>query len=285
MDEVEIRPIPGFPDYTISTDGRVFCSIKYGPGGVNKPRMAIPREVVGCHKKSCGGVRVVLRNPDGTKTGRLVDRLVLEAFVGHQPEGWDAFHRDDDKLNNRLANLEWRQKHNLPDIPIRPIPGFPGYGASEDGRIWSYRRCGITGPVENAVELVGSINRWGYRTVVLIRDGRKFPKRVNRLILETFVGPCPEGMESAHWDSDRLNNKLSNLRWATHKDNAADKIRNGTHAIGSRHNHAKLHEDDVTEMRQRHAKGESIRSLADAYGQTYFHMHAIIRRRCWKHIP
>lgn len=57
---------------------------------------------------------------------------------------------------------------------------------------------------------------------------------VHRLVLEAFVGPCPEGMEGCHGDGDPTNNSLGNLRWDTATSNQLDKVRHGTH-----HNAAK----------------------------------------------
>ena len=36
-----------------------------------------------------------------------VHRLVLEAFVGQRPSGFECRHKDGDKTNNRLSNVEW----------------------------------------------------------------------------------------------------------------------------------------------------------------------------------
>jgi hypothetical protein len=50
---------------------------------------------------------------------------------------------------------------------------------------------------------------------------------VHRVVLETFVGPCPDGMECCHNDDVKTNNRLDNLRWDTHDANVADKVKNG----------------------------------------------------------
>lgn len=47
------------------------------------------------------------------------------------------------------------------------------------------------------------------------------------LVLEAFVGLCPDGMECCHYDDNQTNNKLSNLRWDTHANNVRDGYRNG----------------------------------------------------------
>jgi hypothetical protein len=60
-------------------------------------------------------------------------------------------------------------------------------------------------------------------------------RRVHHLVLEAFIGPRPEGMETRHIDRNPRNNVLSNLRWGTKLENAADKHRHGTMLRGERH--------------------------------------------------
>lgn len=80
----------------------------------------------------------------------------------------------------------------------------------------------------------GTNPRHGYRFVNLCRDRTQQSVRVARLVLETFVGPCPLGMEALHWDDDKSNNHLSNLRWGTRSQNMEDRVRNGRHHYASR---------------------------------------------------
>lgn len=47
---------------------------------------------------------------DDVKVTYKVHRLVLDAFVGLQPEGMEACHFDDVKSNNVLGNLRWGTK-------------------------------------------------------------------------------------------------------------------------------------------------------------------------------
>jgi hypothetical protein len=54
------------------------------------------------------------------------------------------------------------------------------------------------------------------------------------MVLEAFVGPCPEDKHGGlHWDDDKDNNTLSNLRWGTMSENMQDQLRNGVHGPAS----------------------------------------------------
>lgn len=172
-------------------------------------------------------------------------------------------------------------------IEFRPIPGHPQYLASSDGKIWTFWRSRGPGLYlgETPKELTGGKNEKGYRHVILC-DGKKNRKmyRVSRLILEVFSGPCPEGMECSHKDGNKLNNAVSNLEWATHKDNNDAKREHGTHQAGSKHGRATLTEDQVRAMRLRHSKGEKTINLAKEFNQTYRNAWHIITGKTWRHV-
>ena len=69
-------------------------------------------------------------------------------------------------------------------------------------------------------------NSSGHMHVNLFRDGRNHLVAVHRIVLEAFVGPCPEGMEGCHYpDADKRNNALANLRWDAQAENAKDRYR------------------------------------------------------------
>lgn len=72
---------------------------------------------------------------------------------------------------------------------------------------------------------------------------------VHRLVLSAFSGPGAPGLEAAHGDGCRTNNVASNLRWATRKENLADRVIHGTDQSGERHPMAKITEAEVTEIR------------------------------------
>lgn len=120
--------------------------------------------------------------------------------------------------------------HTMTSVIYRDIPEFPGYRAGDDGSVWTCRRKG--GNDRGSDRFTDTWRRMkphphnGYLRVSLIRDGRVCSRTVHNLVLMAFVGPCPQGMEGCHYpDPDRANNRLSNLRWDTHSENARDKYR------------------------------------------------------------
>jgi hypothetical protein len=77
--------------------------------------------------------------------------------------------------------------------------------------------------------------------ITLYKNNRRFDKLIHRLILETFIGPCPEGMECCHKNDVPTDNRLENLRWDTRSNNVKDAFRNGGRCEkGEYNNRAKL---------------------------------------------
>jgi hypothetical protein len=108
-------------------------------------------------------------------------------------------------------------------------PYGDGYEVSDRGRVRSYRstRRGVSLEASPRV-LDGHTQQTGYRIVLIWVDGKKRIRLIHRMVLEAFVGPCPEGMECRHLDGDRANNTLTNLCWGTHTENIRDRGRHGT---------------------------------------------------------
>lgn len=112
-----------------------------------------------------------------------------------------------------------------------PVVGYEGlYEVSDQGRVCSVARTvqqgGRTYRVKERILKAGP-NTVGYPQVSLSKDG--YVERgmlVHWLVLQAFIGPAPEGQEGLHWDDVPHNNHLSNLRYGTKLENAADKTRN-----------------------------------------------------------
>lgn len=167
----------------------------------------------------------------------------------------------------------------------RPIPDCDGwYDASNLGRIRSWVPMGPSTAQRRQEPkiLQPSIAGGKRRSMVCIC---KMPRLVHRLVLLTFVGPCPDGMEGCHNDGNPNNNNINNLRWDTRKSNRADSILHGTHPRGSMSSQAKLTEDQVIAMRAIYAQGNtSLSQIARNHGVSVSLVSQIINRKIWLHV-
>lgn len=127
-------------------------------------------------------------------------------------------------------------------IEWRPIPGWPGYKASSNGQIASYRR--------KLPRVMRQVSQRGYPVVMLCADGRRLGRQVGIWVLEAFVGPCPDGLECSHRDGNPWNNAVENLVWETHAKNMARRLGHGTAPRGSANANAKLTGRDVALIRR-----------------------------------
>lgn len=102
----------------------------------------------------------------------------------------------------------------------REVPEYEGvYEVSNLGRV---RR------VETQRVLKGKTLRNGYREVTLSREGNPRFFLIHRLVMLAFKGAPPEKHEVCHNDGNKENNRLDNLRYDTHSNNAKDRIKHGT---------------------------------------------------------
>lgn len=155
-------------------------------------------------------------------------------------------------------------------MEIRRIPGYSPYEISDEGQV--YRRLG-NGSLR-PVKATPKDN--GYCRVHLNGD----TLTVHSLVMRTFVGPRPDGMEVCHNDGIRTNNKLTNLRYDTRGNNHRDKLRHGTH------NTAVLNESDVRIIRALHDRktGMTSTKIAKFLGLGVWAVADVVTRRTWAHV-
>jgi hypothetical protein len=169
----------------------------------------------------------------------------------------------------------------------RLIRDFPDYSISDNGRVRRVVKA-VSGPKPKSEFVKQHPTEKGYWQVVLYRDGKRFTCRVHRLVAVVFELPRgPEQDLVAHNDGNPQNNHVSNLRWATPKENSADKIVHGTHQIGERNGRSKrtgLTDAAVIEIRELVKAGLQYQDIAERFAISRFNVCLIATRRTWKHV-
>ena len=107
----------------------------------------------------------------------------------------------------------------------KAIKGFPNYEIDEVGNIYSLERV-VTGGKNKCLRrlkeklLKPSIDRYGYKKIVLTKNSKSYYFTVHRLVAINFIGdPEAERNTVNHKDGNKLNNHVSNLELMSHKEN------------------------------------------------------------------
>lgn len=156
-----------------------------------------------------------------------------------------------------------------------PVFGFPDYEISTLGRIVKV----------DGHEMRPYVNVKGYHAVGLRCGGVRSGHYVHRLVLQSFTQSDGAGLEAAHANGIKSDNRLENLRWATRLENERDKISHGTRPKGERHGRSKLTAEGVAEIRARYtgARGDLV-DLAREFGVTDTAIHDVVTRKNWRHV-
>ena len=167
---------------------------------------------------------------------------------------------------------------------IVPYPPNPNYGVTRNGRVYRIvkSRFGRHVPFE-----VAQIRRPdGYRTVGLTdEDGRDSKVRVNRMVAVTFLSAPPSaGLDAAHKNGVRHDNRDTNLYWGTRTQNMADCVAHGTRLMGERVSAHKLTTAEVVDIRRAAARGVRQVDLCATYNMSPAAICQIIKRDRWRHV-
>jgi hypothetical protein len=155
------------------------------------------------------------------------------------------------------------------------IPIAPDYEASDAGRVRK---------IETGQIMKQRVRKDGYLQVGLRVKGRQIFKKSHIYVAFAFLPTDPSRKYVAHSNGVRSDNRLANLRWATMKENHADRDLHGTTARGSRQGLSLLSEDEVLQIRKLLAGGALHRDLSVRFGVCRSHISNIKTRRSWRHL-
>ena len=156
------------------------------------------------------------------------------------------------------------------------VRGFPNYYLTSWGTIYSN--------ISNKF-LTPCINSGGYYLVVLVKNKKHYSRFIHTLVLEAYRGKRPKGMCCRHLNGNKLDNKISNLRWGTYKENSGDEIRLGKSKRGDKNGMAKLKEQDVRYIIYLwRTKLFKYKEIAAIYNISIGCLKSILSKHNWKHI-
>ncbi len=175
----------------------------------------------------------------------------------------------------------------------KPIPGFPGYEVSDQGRVRSFLRRYCLGRGKGFGTMLAETpqrilqpheSAKGYLGVALRKHDKTKYFFVHYLLLTTFIGPRPPDMWACHYDGNPRNNVKTNLRWDTPANNGMDTRRHGS-MKGVKNHSAKLTDTQVVQIRELAAQACSQKDIGVKFGISQPNVSEIVGRKIWAHVP
>lgn len=130
----------------------------------------------------------------------------------------------------------------------------------------------------------------GYVRFCFCIDNSRVFYAAHRAVWEAFNGPIPEGMQINHLNGIKTDNRLSNLETCSQSQNLQHAYRVLKVAApnnpnpGSRNGRAKLHENDIPNIRQMIAGGQSNKEIAAKYEVSPAMIWWIRKGKNWAHV-
>lgn len=129
----------------------------------------------------------------------------------------------------------------------KPVVGYEDfYEVSNLGRVKSLHR--------GKERILKPSSERGYFRVDLSKNGKKEHCQVHQLVMESFVGRCPDGCEVDHIDWNPENNMLDNLRYIPKKENSGRHSEEWRNAVIKRSQNQEWRKNQTEAVRKANSK-------------------------------
>lgn len=133
--------------------------------------------------------------------------------------------------------------------------------------------------------LEGSHDSRGYKIVSIYANGKMYSIKVHRLVAQAFI-PNPDNKPTVnHRDGNKDNNKVSNLEWATHKENIDHAIETGLRNLRGTNASSNIYSEEVVhKVCELFEKGMTCKNISKILNVNINLPRRILYANKWKHI-
>jgi hypothetical protein len=145
-------------------------------------------------------------------------------------------------------------------------------------------RCWVTGKYGRVLKASGTGS--GYRVFgLMLKSGKKKMILEHRLFAICFIQNPEDKSEVNHKDGDKSDNLLSNLEWATPKENIRHAFQTGLSKpkLGEQNGRAKLKDSEIPMIFDMRKTGMTQRAISLHFGVSENQISHIILGKCRSH--
>lgn len=143
-------------------------------------------------------------------------------------------------------------------VESKMIKGFPNYVINSDGTVMN---------INTGRYLKPEITSNGYARITLSAFGITKRYLLHRLVAELFVeGRTTEKNVVNHKDTNKLNNKSTNLEWVTHQENVDHAVSNDRYKVGEKHGNSVYTNETIRAIYYSYKRGMSRKDIMIKFG-------------------
>ncbi len=147
------------------------------------------------------------------------------------------------------------------------------YFVSEDGNVF-----------RNGKQLKPKIDKDGYKIVAVWKNNKPQYFRIHRMVGELYIPNMENKEEINHWDGNKFNNHVNNLRWATSLENIQHKLTILNIGYGETSSNHILKESDILEIKKLYQNKLTQKEIAKKYNVSRSCIWGILNNKTWKKI-